>query len=229
MFAMDDRIHEQNDPSQQQEDPQMKRKIAFSLSAASLALALFAAAYLRAETGPGKTSTDDSTKTTTEAQRQAERMVPAQVILKSGLDALKLHTGDSFQATLVRKVKMVNGPELPQNTVLKGTVTINQARNSGSSQLILRFTEAKLNDGRSLPVKAMITGLLRAGYSDSGIILLGPEGFTEVDQPNAIKGVDLHSAIDDANSGAFISADAGKLKLAEGSKLGLALAFQGNS
>jgi len=209
----------------------MKREIAISLSAASLSLALFAVQYLRAATGPETITTDYSTKTTTEAQSQAELMVPAQVILKSELNALKLHTGDSFQAALVRKVKLVSGPELPENTVLKGTVTIDQTGDSGSSRLILRFTEAALKDGRTLPVKAMITGLLRAGY---GTVIFNDSdawnrSFVRIRQPNAIKGVDLRSAIDDADSGAFISADAGKLKLAEGSKLGIALAFQGNS
>jgi hypothetical protein len=211
----------------------MKREIAMSLSAASLALALFTAQYLHAKTGPESTSTDYSTKTTTEAQSQAELMVPAQVILKSDLNALKLHTGDSFQAALVRKVKLINGPELPENTVLRGTVTIDQAGNSGSSRLILRFTEAELKGGRSLPVKAMITGLLRAGYSDSGIIFHDSDAwnqsFVRIRQPNAIKGVDLHSSIDDPDSGAFVSANARNLKLAQGSKLGVALAFHGNS
>jgi hypothetical protein len=210
----------------------MKREVVFSLSAACLALALFTAQYVHAGTGPESTSADYSAKTAV-AHSQAELMVRAQVILKKEIDARKLRTGDSFQATLLNKVQLINGPELPRDTVLKGTVTIDQATSNGSSQLILRFTEAELKDGRILPVKATITGLLRVGYGESGIIFRASDAwnqsFVQISQPNALDGVDLNSAIGDADSGAFTSAKLGKLRLAEGSKLGLALALQGNS
>jgi hypothetical protein len=219
MYAVDDRKRKQNDPSQHQEDLKMKREFAISLSAASLVLVLFLAPYLHARTESGTTSMDYSTNSVSGDQRQAELMVPAQAVLKTRLDARKLHTGDTFQANLTRKAALKNGPELPSGTVLVGTVAIEQTGN-GPSRLVLRFTQAKMKDGSVVSIRAMIAGVFDAA---ADFYTWGQHDL-QIRQLNAVSGTNLYSEIASEDSGVFVADNVKNLTLPPGMILRLALA-----
>ena len=206
----------------------MKREAVISLSAAFLAATLFASQCVQAKTESGSTSMDESTKSVSGAQHEAGLMVPAQAVLKTRIDARALHAGDTFQAALTRKAALKNGPELPKDTVLTGTVAIDRAENNGPSQLVLRFTQAKLKDGRSLPIKAMIAGVFGKTVNAAAGSYTWEEHSLQIEQSGVIRGADLHSEIASEDSGVLVSGNMNNLTLSPGTTLELALAYKEN-
>lgn len=167
------------------------------------------------------------------AQQEASQMVPADAHLVKALDAKKSQSGTQFEAVVDRTVHLKDGTELPHGTVLVGTVATDQMQTGGSSTLALRFIEAKLKDGKTFPIHAMIaeiTGSGNVGYVESSDDLLPWSGQTyQIDEIGAVHDADLHSSITDANSGVLISTKKDDVKLAAGSRLSLAVAVQNDS
>ena len=164
------------------------------------------------------------------AQQEAAQMVPADAHLVKTLDAKKSQSGTQFEAVVDRTVHLKDGTELPHGTVLVGTVATDQMETGGTSTLALRFTEAKLKDGKTFPIHAMIaeiTGPADVGYMESSDDLLAWTGQTyQIDEIGAVHDADLHSSITDANSGVLVSTKKDDVKLAAGSRLSLAVAVQ---
>lgn len=199
----------------------MKREAVISLSAAVLSLAFLPASSGAWALNP---STDTGTTNTTAAQSDAQKMEPAQAILNKTVDAKKVQPGQQFEARLDGKVKLKDGQELPGGTVLVGTIATDNMQAGGNSRLALRFTEARLKDGKTLPIEAMIVGISPAGSpSYEGANVWSPQTLN-VDQIGAIKGADLHSRIDGENSGVFVAQKKDDLKLSQGSEFSLAIA-----
>ncbi|MGB6687341.1 MAG: hypothetical protein WBE76_05820 [Terracidiphilus sp.] len=201
----------------------MKREVILSLSIAVACLVF-------AGTGFAQTQNADQTAADTTAQQQATMMVRAQVAMVTGLDARKDKPGEEFRARLNGTVHLKNGPELPHGTVLIGQVTTDDMQTGGNSRLALRFTEAKLKDGKVIPLKAMIVGLQPPdGDKPADQSELPWNAKTlQVDQVGVFSGVDLHSNIASQNSGVFVTSTKDNVKLRAGSELTLAIAAQGS-
>lgn len=161
------------------------------------------------------------------ALHEAKQMVAGAVELKRELDSRKIHPGQTFQARLDQTIHLKNGPELKAGTTLLGEVTADKAR-SGTDRLSLRFTEARLKDGKTIPIKATVIEVAPPAF-DSGIRLadeISPwHGHTlRVDQLNVLRDVDMHSNIDSKNSVSFVAEDNHDVKLDALSQMELAIA-----
>ncbi|MGH9604785.1 MAG: hypothetical protein ACRD3N_03695 [Terracidiphilus sp.] len=162
--------------------------------------------------------------------QEAQRMVPARADLVKTLDARNLQAGQQFKAQLRDTIHLKNGPTLPRGTVLVGKVVTDKMNSDGqTSTFALRFTQANLKDGKSVPIKATIVGV----YAPEGQSSYGEMGHTpnywtpqtlQVDQVGVIKGVDLHSKIAANNSGVFVTMKRNDMKFKEGSELAIAVA-----
>ena len=122
------------------------------------ALSFWLAAALVAITVPQFSHAQDMNNSSSSLQVQAAQMVPAQAVLATRIDASKMRPGTEFQATLSQAVRLDNGTELPHGTRLVGTVTSDNMA-QGRATLALRFTQADLKDGKTLPIKATIVDL----------------------------------------------------------------------
>jgi len=168
-------------------------------------------------------------------ERQAQKMVPARAALKETLDAKKVQPGFQFHAVLARKIQLVNGPLLPEGTILTGQVVEDDMKVDGISKLALRFTSATLKDGLIIPIRAMIVGVEQPVPLDASTSVTNegdqvPNKWTsqtlQIDQIDVLSGIDLHSAVASGNSGIFVSTKAKPkdVQLKSGSEFALAIA-----
>lgn len=156
-------------------------------------------------------------------------MVPARADLTKSLNESKVRVGQQFKAKLSKKVNLKNGPVLPRGTELVGKVVKVQAnRNGRPDTLTLRFTEAQLKNGKTVPIKATIVGLYSAQNQFYGMSHM-PNYWTpqtlQVDQINALNHVDLHSRIAASDSGVLQSKK--NIRFAPGTEFALAIAKRG--
>ncbi len=93
------------------------------------------------------------------------------------------------------KVQLKNGPELPKGTMLVGTAATGDAQAGGTSKLALRFTEAKLKDGKSIPIKATIVGYFPMNSLERNDRNIWNPASQKVDRAGVTSGDDLHSNI----------------------------------
>jgi hypothetical protein len=171
-----------------------------------------------------------------QAESLAAQMVPAQAVLDKDLDARKTQPGQEFRATLTSKVDLKNGTELPRGTELVGKIATDSMGNGGKSTLALRFTQAQLKDGKTIPIRATIVGVAAPATSDSwdhSDTEAPPDLWNgkslQVDDEGVLSGVDLHSQIAGENSGVFVSTKKSDMKLAARSQISLAIAAQGGN
>lgn len=215
----------------------MKSEVAVSLSLAGLALVLLSPQFARARSMEGM-SASSSITTQPAGMSEARQMVPARAALSMNLDAKRTHSGHPIRASLAETVRLKDGTELPSGTALIGDVATDDMQIKGTSKLALRFTQARLKDGKIIPIKATIVAVYppedenAEGYD----VVAGdqdPNNWTnqtlQVDQIGALSGVDLHSKIASNNSGVFVSTRKDDVKLTQGSEIALAIAAQGDS
>lgn len=166
------------------------------------------------------------------AKQEAAAMVPANVALQNNLDARKVHAGDTFTAKLAGTARLEDGTKLPTGTILKGQVVTDDLQMKGNAKMALRFDQAQLKDGKMIPIKATIVGVCGPSSSDvsGNDVNPGdqmPNNWTastlQVDQIDALPGVDLHSRIGGQASGLFLTSKKSDIKLDRGSELQLAL------
>jgi hypothetical protein len=201
-----------------------------TLAIASAVLALPLLAYSQSSQGSQDTQ---GAQAPIQGQREATLMKPVRAVLVESVDADKNHDGSTVQARLTQKVTLTNGAELPKNTVLLGQVTQDDTHQQGLSKLALRFDQARLKDGTTVPVRATIVGYFSQNTLETEV---GSEAITEqvsngwsaktlqLDEENVTKGVDLHSAIASKNSGVFVSSKKDDVKLKSGSEIQFAIA-----
>ena len=187
-----------------------------AVSAALFTLPLLA--YSQAVQGPGS--------------HEATRMVRARAELTRPLDAKKDGIGSAVQAKLRQKVMLTNGTELPNGTILVGQVTNDDMQVQGTSKLALRFDQARLKNGTTVPIKATIVGFFNPETTNDEGYPVEPgeqvpnswnDGTLQVDQEGVVGGTDLHSRISSANSGVFVSTKKDNIKLREGSEIQFAI------
>jgi len=208
----------------------------FSLSIAVASLVLITPQLSRAETRNGADNTAmNSTAYSSAAQQEAAQMVSGQAHLVKTLDARKVQPGQQFEAVVDGTIHLKNGTELRHGTVLIGNVVTDNMHSNGAdggSRLALRFTDAKLKDGKTVPIEATIAGVAGpASYSGYASTNNAPPVWSHsalvIDEQGAMSGVDLHSRIAGANSGVFVSNRKDDVKLNAGSQLSLAIAARG--
>ena len=220
-------------------------KSRISLSIAALSMALFLPELTHAQSTSNMQAPQNTTKQSwnnhqdsmnqpsTQAERQeAQQMVPAQAYLRHKLDAKNCKPGSQFTATLADNVQLKDGPKLDKGTELIGTVATDSVHKD-NTRLALRITEARTKDGKVIPLKATVVGIYAPESETVQGFNVAPgqeqantwtPKTLKVDQLNAVKGVDLHSAIDGQNSAVFVSNKKGDVKISAGSELALAIA-----
>jgi hypothetical protein len=162
----------------------------------------------------------------------AQELVRADAALVHKLDASKSQVGGTVEAKLVKTVHLKNGTELPKNTTLEGRVVKDELNEPGQSKVALRFNEAKLPSGQTIPVKAMLVGVYpphNGGISgdptmseESTPNIWNPS-IHQIDQINVLPGVDLHSRVAGHNSGVFVSKKKDGVDIPTGDELQFAL------
>lgn len=209
----------------------MKLKPILTLSLAVVSLVLLCPKGVQAQESSNDPSAMTSSNTGTNTNSIEQQMVPAEAALKGTLDAKKVQAGDHVEAVLTGKVHLKNGTELPRGTALIGKIATDHMH-PGSSKLTLRFTEAKLKDGRQVPIQAAIVGVQPPATGPNSIATISEnpwDGKTiQFDDEGVMSGVDLHSRINGQNSGTFVS-DKKDVKLTNGSQLALVIGPKGNA
>lgn len=212
----------------------MKHRAALSLSIAAC-LVIIGPNLIHARSAP-TVDTGQAATASGAGTQEALRMVPAEANLVKTLDARDMHEGQQFQAKLSGSVHLKNGPELPKGTVLVGTVVTDRMNKDGqASTLALRFTQANLKDGKTIPIKATIVGIYPpgtnddTGYSQTEMPNYWTPKVLQVDQIGAMHGIDLHSKIAASNSAVFVSRKKDNMKFNQGSEFTIAIAAQSGS
>jgi hypothetical protein len=188
---------------------------ALAFATAILALPFFAFAQ--------NATTQDSTQAD---QHEATLMKPASALLAENLDAVKNQPGSTVSAKLQGKVNLSDGTELPKGTILLGKITTDDMQQQGTKKLALRFDQARLKDGTTIPIRATIVGFYAAsgGEIDAAPANDWTASTLEFDQEGVASGVDLHSKIASQNSGVFVSTKKDDVKLQQGSEIQFAIA-----
>jgi hypothetical protein len=154
--------------------------------------------------------------------------VPAEVMLTKNLDARKDQPGATFEARLKSTVHLKDGTALPIGTLLEGKVATPDGKDAKTSQLSLVFTDARLKNGKDVPIQATIVGLADPALgTDPSATYDGPAAWNgttmQIDLTGALNNVDLHSTIGGDISGTLIASGKGDLKLSAGVRISLAL------
>jgi len=148
---------------------------------------------------------------------EAAKMVPANASFTSVIDSQKMQVGAQFRVKLTTKVHLDNNTELPAGTILVGQIVKDDTQSGGAAKLALRFTEADLKGGKTVPIKATIVDVYALYNEGNNALVIHPldwNGKTAiVDQVGVFSGVDLHSKIDSPNSGVFVSSKKNDIKL----------------
>lgn len=208
----------------------MKYQSVLSLSLAAACITFMGPDLAHARSSMGSTASA-SFSSSQAGKQEALSMVPARADLVKPLDARNLKVGQQFQARLSRAINLKNGPKLPRGTELIGKVVQDRMKADGqTSTLALEFTKADLKNGKIIPIKATIVGIYPPsnnyeGYYSSGSV---PNEWTpttlQVEQINALNGINLHSRIAANDSGVLVSKKKDNMKLRSGSEFALAIA-----
>jgi hypothetical protein len=197
-----------------------------TLALATVALSLTLLASARNTKATQDSATTQSAAMNTPSNPEAASLVPVNAVLSHALDARKDHPGSAIEAKLTEKAHLSDGTELPSGSILMGQVVTDDMQHQGKSTLALRFDQARLKDGKVIPIRATIVGLL-SPVSDTGIGYAVPNNWTDatlqIDEVGVVPGVDLHSNITSQNSGVFVSTKKDNVKLAQGSQVQLAI------
>ena len=130
-----------------------------------------------------------------------------------------MQPGAQFKAVLSDTVHLKNGIELPKGTTLVGTIATGSAPQGVKAELALRFTQADLKSGKTIPIEATIVGVAPPvdNLGDSLSEQVPPSPWNgkamQFDMTGVLSNVDLHSRIAGKNSGVFVSDKKSDIKL----------------
>ena len=169
------------------------------------------------------------------AQAAPENMLlSADALLIQNIDSKNVAQGQAIMAKLTSNVKEAGQAELPKGTLLVGQVEQVEASNhDGPSKLSIVFNQARLRDGRTIPVKVTLLSAYPASdgpyYGETGALpdIVEANIISEhksVDQePGTLGHVAMHSAVKDNVSAEFTSKDH-NVNLKRGTHLQIAIA-----
>ena len=170
------------------------------------------------------------------AQATPENMlVSADALVVQNIDSKNAAQGQAIMAKLTSNVKEAGRAELPKGTLLVGQVEqVEASSHDRPSKLSIVFNQARLRDGRTIPVKVTLLSASPAAndgsyYGDSGTLPDKVEAHIisdhdAVDQEPGILGhVAMHSAVKDNVSAVFTSKDR-NINLKRGTQLQIAIA-----
>jgi uncharacterized lipoprotein YbaY len=178
-----------------------------------------------AQSASGAASQTMQAPTDSAGANEAAQLVPAIATLPHLLDADKDHLDSTIEAELDHKVTLSDGTVLPSHTVLTGKITRDDMQASGKSEFALRFDQAQLKNGKTVPIKATIVDIRRPS-SDTDNYATSNNWTNQtlsVEQLDVVSGVDLHSEIASNDSAVFVSTKKHDVKVPAGSELKLAI------
>ncbi|HEY6445878.1 MAG TPA: hypothetical protein VIY53_05415 [Acidobacteriaceae bacterium] len=170
----------------------------------------------------------------------AQSLAGVNTRLVSPLNSQTATEGQTVTVKLDGAVKTADGVKLTRGTELVGKITsVKPSQNGGPASVTLTFTTAELKSGKHLPVKATLLAAypgdqgIEAQYSNSTMnaVARTVSAAQTIDQePGALPGVALKSAVEAPESGTFSKTD-GNFKLAAGTflQVGIAPAANGGS
>jgi hypothetical protein len=174
-----------------------------------------------------------------QAQSQNLNLVSVNAELTQALNSKSTQEGQSVTAKLTDTVKTNGDVELPKGTMLTGKVAEVQNANSNgnNTEISIVFNEARLSNGREVPIKATLLavyppqGLGVAGDASSYMIVQPlhiPNDQKVQQDPGTLSNVTMESAVQSDVSGVFLSKKH-DIKLNQGTRLQLAIAPETNA
>jgi hypothetical protein len=211
----------------------MKFQSALALPIAAACLVFLGPNIAAARTAANADTSNNTMHVSNAGRSEAMKMVPARADLTHTLNAKDVRVGQTFEAKLAKSVQLKNGPKLPRGSELVGKVIKDQTGENGEqSVLTLRFTQAHLKNGKTVPIKATIVGIYSgsSGYNSYYAQTQTPNYWTpsvlQVDQINALHNVDLHSKIAGHNSG-VLESKRNDIRFSQGTEFAIAIAKRG--
>jgi len=154
------------------------------------------------------------------------------------LDTKTAKQGERVEAKLADTVKAANGTMLPRGTQLLGTITaVAPYQNDNPSRISLRFDQARMQNGKTLPVKVTVIGAYPGNENQLAIYdqqtmgsaprhVPAQDQFTQ--QPGTLSHVTMTSRVSGHNSATF-SDNKGDVKLEAGTFLQVGIAPRQNN
>lgn len=175
----------------------------------------------------------------TNAHPQHFNLVSANAVLTQPLNSKSARQGQSVTAKLTSKVKTAEQIELPKGTLLMGKVEQVQTAysNGEGSRISILFNEARLENGREIPVKATLLAayppqLYYVSDDQNSYMMIQPRTIPSnqkiIQEPGTLSHIALHSAVQSNVSGVFLSKK-DDIKLDRGTRLQLAIAPETSS
>lgn len=206
-----------------------------SSSLAVSAMVVAVCSYAGAQTAP-QNNMEQNAPPATQQQAQNLKLVSAGAQLTHDLNTKDAAQGQMVTAKLTTNVKTASGMKLDKGTVLTGKVEqVKKSEDKGPSRLSIVLDQARLKDGRTIPVKATLLGAYPAStgedYADNGMngpMIAGQPHFIPSDQkidqePGTLSHVTMKSAVQSNASATFTSNDR-NINLKRGTRLQIAIA-----
>lgn len=167
------------------------------------------------------------------------QLVSANASLVRSIDSKNAAQGQIVTAKLTSKVKNAGSVELPSGTMLIGKVEqVQMSNDRGPSRLSIVFDQARLNNGKTIPIKATLLAAYPEStgdyWADTGDSLEGIQprhipADQKVDQePGTLGHIEMHSSVQSKVSGVFIDKN-GNVNLKRGTLLQIAIGPAANS
>src|SRR6185437_473179 len=198
----------------------MKRRL-FKISSLGVSAMLVAAcSYAGAQTAPQTAEQGTPVSSQQEMSTQNLKLVSANARLTHDLNAKDAAQGQTVTAKLTSDVKAADGMNLEKGTMLTGKVEqVRKSSDNGPSQISVVFNEARLKDGKTVPVKATLLGAYPPNsgsyYADTGsngTLTAGepqtiPADQKIVQEAGTLSHVTMRSAVQSKASATFSSKD----------------------
>jgi len=224
----------------------MKIRFFTPLSLGVSAMLIATCGYAGAQTTPQSTQTPQQAEQTQQNATPNEnqnatlppntKLVSVNATLEHSLNSKDATQGQTVQAKLTDNAKTENGMKLDKGTLLLGKVEqVQKSNDNGPAKLSVTFDQAKLKDGRIVPVKATLLAVYPPNggnyYPSTGSssMTLGTQQESisadkKVDQePGPLGNVSMQSAVQSDTSGTFTSTDR-NINLRKGTQLQIAVA-----
>jgi hypothetical protein len=174
-----------------------------------------------------------------QAQPQNLNLVSANAELTQALNSKSTQQGQSVTAKLTSPVKTEGQTELPKGTLLMGKVAQVQNANSNgnNTEISIVFNEARLSNGRDVPIKATLLAAyppVETGVAESvSSYMIQQPAHIPDDQkvqqdPGTLSNVTMQSSVQSNVSGVFLSKKH-NINLRQGTRFQLAIAPETNS